>query len=149
MLFKDFIIDGYQIYEALSVRTDAILLIAKLQNYYNQDFMDLLSISNLEYVVEISQEEELELPLVQFAKIIGVNARNLDTFAVDVEKACRIIKKIPAEKLVIGFSGVTSRKEVEMYKKAGATAVLVGTSLMVTEDPYELIRSLKGLPDYD
>lgn len=146
VLFKDFVLDTYQIYEALSVGADAILLLARLDKYYDQDFDEILEIGNLLPIVEVGSEDELELDIVKNAKVIGVNARDLDTFEVDVKKACRIIEKIPKDKLIIGFSGVNSRREVEMYKKAGASAVLVGTSLMNQKNPYELLRELKGLP---
>jgi len=149
MLFKDFIIDEFQIQEALYCKADAILLLAKLDEYYDQDFHDYIQMTNITPIVEVSTEQELDLSINHVAKVIGVNARDLDTFEIDVERAEKIIKKVPKDKIVIGFSGVNSREEVEIYKKAGARAVLVGTSMMQSDCPIDLIRSLNGLPHYD
>ena len=89
--------------------------------------------------------DEKDVESIGRAKVVGVNARNLQDFTVDIENSCKLIKKLSKKYIVIGFSGIKSREEVELYKKAGAKAVLVGTSAMRSKNASEFIRSLKGL----
>ena len=123
---------------------DALLLIAKL---YKKDeiekFIDLCNFLEITPIVEVYDEKDVES--IGRAKVVGVNARNLQDFTVDIENSCKLIKKLSKKYIVIGFSGIKSREEVELYKKAGAKAVLVGTSAMRSKNASEFIRSLKGL----
>lgn len=143
---KDFIIDPYQIYEAKTYGADAILLIAKIlpQNKLIQ-FVELSFKIGLEPVVELQNKEELSDALYTDTRIIAVNARDLNTLEIDIDRACRFLKLIPQEFITLGFSGVFGRNEVEKYIKAGARGVLVGTSLMKSENIGEFIKELKGL----
>lgn len=145
VLQKDFVIDDFQIKESSSLGADALLLIARIvEGQKLQRFVRLCKQLGLESVVEICSEEDLRKAVASGAKIIAVNARDLDTFEVDVNKAVELLKRIPEKFIKLGFSGIHSRSEVEKYKQAGAIAVLVGTELMRTNDINKKIKELKN-----
>lgn len=144
ILQKDFIVDEYQIYEAKKIKADAILLIAALLP--EPDLVSLITLAKklkIEPVVEVNNPGDLKKALNTTAKIIAVNARDLNTFKVDIDKACKLLKQIPKHFIRLGFSGIRSRVEVEKYRQAGAKAVLVGTALMRTKNIDKFIKELK------
>ncbi len=146
ILAKDFIVDPFQICEAKYFGADAVLLIAKIVSTEKLiQFVKLTKKLNIEPVVEVQTEQELGAALKTETRMIAVNARNLETFKVDVDRACRLLVLIPPKYVKLGFSGVYARREVEKYKKVGAAGVLVGTSLMKSQNPGILIKELKGL----
>lgn len=148
ILAKDFVIDPYQIYEAKIAGASAVLLIAKILNKETlKRFVKLAFSIGLEPVVEVGNEQELGVALSSETICLGVNARDLVTFKVSIEKACTIGRKIPDSRLFIGFSGVKTRHDVERYKSAGAKAILVGTALMKGDNNKKLIRDLRGTPN--
>ncbi len=146
VLAKDFIIDEYQVFEALVGGADAILLIARILSRQKLKKLVALATSlGLLPVVEVNEEEELASALGSCARVIAVNARDLTSFKIDLDKALTIGQKIPKECIFLGFSGVNSRQEVKAYQSAGARAVLVGTSLMKSDSPKNLIKELKDV----
>lgn len=145
ILQKDFVIDNFQIEESHRLGADALLLIAKIVDKDKlRRFVKLCKEVEVEPVVEINKVDELVKAIESGSDIIAVNARNLDTFEVNVDKACRLLKKIPGKFIKLGFSGIHTRVEVEKYKKAGVKAVLVGTELMKTKDINKKILELKN-----
>lgn len=143
VLQKDFVIDEYQIYEAKSLQADAILLIARILS--EKDLISLVDLSGnlgIEPVVEINSSNDLKKALNTNTKIVAVNARDLDNFKVDVDRACQLLKQIPDQFIKLGFSGIRQKKDVEKYKKAGAKGVLIGTSLMKSNN---IARFLQGV----
>lgn len=146
VLAKDFIIDEYQLYEALVFGADAILLIARiLSGEKLRKLVTLASSLGLLAIVEVNEESELPSALGSQAKCIAVNARDLTSFKIDLSKALNIGQKIPKGRIFLGFSGVSSRDEVKRYQDAGAKAVLVGSSLMKSSDPAKLIKELRDV----
>ncbi len=144
VLQKDFVIDEYQIYEARIVGSSALLLIAGLFDGKKlKKYVALCKALQVEPVVEINNEEDLEKAMNAKTAIIAVNARDLNTFEIDVKKACKLMKKIPDNFMKLGFSGINSSVEVKKYKESGAKGVLVGTSLMKAKNIYEFIKELK------
>ncbi len=144
VLMKDFVIDEYQVYEAQLVGADAILLLAAVLE--KEDLARLVDVAEeigIEPVVEVYDEEDIEKIEGLEHHIVGVNARDLEKFSVDVDHACVIMEKIPDRFVKIGFSGIMSSKEVKKYKEAGAHAVLVGTSLMKAKRVKDFISSLR------
>src|SRR6266700_1535424 len=96
VLQKDFIIDPVQIYEAKEAGADALLLISRLVTERQlQKFVSLCFSLGIEPVVEINNEEDLKKTITTKTNIIAVNARDLDTFIVDIEKACLLMQEIP------------------------------------------------------
>lgn len=146
VLQKDFIVDVYQIYEARMNRADALLLIVKLLDEEKlHEFIQRCFDLGMEPVVEINDEKDLEKALKTKTRVIAVNARDLDTFTVDVAKACELLKRIPDTFLKLGFSGIQSKEQVAHYKNAGAKGVLVGTSLMKSENIRNFIKELRSI----
>lgn len=143
ILQKDFVIDPYQIYEAKMIGSDAILLIARLvDKAVLKDFVTLSQKIGIEPIVEINDEEDFGKAINTNTSFIAVNARDLETFTIDISKACTLLEKIPEKYIKLGFSGIHTSKEVRRYKKAGAKGVLVGTSLMKTANIDNFIKSL-------
>lgn len=144
VLQKDFVVDAYQIYEALAFGADGLLLIAKIVSEDElKKFVDICLEIGVEPVVEINDEEDLEKALGTKTKVIAVNARDLETFEVDVKRACGLIRKITGNYLKLGFSGVNSSEEVKLYRDAGVRGVLVGTQLMKATDKKEFLEGLR------
>ena len=144
ILQKDFVIDESQVYEAKALGSDALLLIARIVNEKTlQRFVSLARNLGIEPVVEIASEEDLKKAIKTETDIIAVNARDLDTFTINIENACFLMKKIPRQFIRLGFSGITSALEIRQYKKAGAKGVLIGTSLMRAENVNDFMKSLK------
>lgn len=143
---KDFIVQESQIEESHKIGADALLLIARIVNKVElKRFVSLCKEKNLEPVVEIFNLDDLAKAVDCGAEIIAVNARDLDTFEIDVDRACELLKKIPDKFIKLGFSGIHGRAEVQKYKQAGAKAVLVGTELMKTSNIKKKIMELKNV----
>lgn len=144
ILQKDFVVDPYQIYESRVKGADALLLIAKIISPDQlKKFVELCFEVGVEPVVEISDELDLENALNTNAKVISVNARDLNTFKIDIEKACKILKKVPEKYLKLAFSGVNSKEEVDKYLAFGANGVLIGTNLIKSKNRVEFLKGLR------
>lgn len=144
ILQKDFVIDKQQIYEAKNAGADALLLIARIVSKKQlKAFVLLVQKLGIEPVVEVFDEKDLKKAVATATKFIAVNARDLETFVVDVDKACKLMEKIPDRFIKLGFSGISSKTEVKKYTDAGAKGVLVGTSLMKAKNIKEFIGGLR------
>lgn len=137
LLRKDFIIDERQILEAIEWGADAILLIvAILDDARLKQFHALATEAGLAALVEVHDEAELERAMALGANLIGVNNRNLKTFAVNLATTERLAARMfsaPAGKaapLLVAESGIHSRADVERLTRCGAAAILVGESLV-------------------
>lgn len=144
ILQKDFVIDEYQIYEAKMAGADALLLIARIVSKIKlQQFVLLAQQLGIEPIVEVHNDVDLKKTVATKTLFVAVNARDLDTFIVDVEKARELMKKIPDKFIKLGFSGIHSKIEVQNYANAGAKGVLVGTSLMRAKNINEFLGGLR------
>lgn len=144
ILQKDFVIDPLQIFQAKKSGADAILLIARIISPKNlKSFVDFAQKIGIEPVVEINNEDDLINALNTNTQIIAVNSRDLDTFEININKACKLLKKVPNKFIKLGFSGIKSKKEVENYKDAGAAGVLIGTSLMKAKDINKFLENIQ------
>lgn len=144
ILQKDFVVDEYQIFESKSLGADAILLIAKIIDQKNLNkFVKLALDLRIEPVVEINNGEDLEKACSTKTRIIAVNARDLNTLEIDVDNACKLLNKIPKKYIKLGFSGIKGKGEVEEYKNAGASGVLIGTSLMKSDNIRQFIKEIR------
>ena len=146
ILRKDFIIDSYQIYEARSAGADAILLIAALLTKEEiQHYLELARELDMDCLVEVHSEAELKKVLQTNADIIGINNRDLATFKTDLKTTVRLRPMIPTEKIVVSESGIKSRMDVEKLMKEGVDAILVGETLMKSNDISAKLRELLGI----
>ncbi len=135
ILRKDFIFDDYQIYESRLNRADAVLLIAAiLERSQAEDYSYLAYELGLSVLFEVHDDNELQTALAIKAKIIGINNRNLKTMEIDLSNTLRLKKYIPADRIVVAESGIRSRDDVMTLNEAGIDAMLIGTSLMQSED---------------
>lgn len=146
LLRKDFVVDPYQILEARAHGGDLILLIvAALDDQQLRDFHDLTTELGMQALVETHTAEELERALAIDPTIVGVNARDLKTLEVDLDRAARLLGHIPAGVLAIGESAVASVEDVEAYARAGADAVLVGEALVTSGDTLTTVQSFRDV----
>ena len=146
VLRKDFIIDPYQIYEARSAGADAILLIAALLSQEEiQRFLELAGELNMDCLVEVHSEMELKNVLLTTANIIGINNRDLATFKTDLETTFRLRPMIPAGKIIVSESGIKSRTEVVRLFTQGINAVLVGETLIKSDNIPKKLQELLGM----
>lgn len=142
ILQKDFIIDEKQIYEAAFLGVDALLLIARiLKSRELKEYVSLCKKLGIEPIVEVAREEDIQSAITSGTDIIAINARDLDTFTVNIRKACELLKMIPDSFIKLGFSGVKTQEDMDMYNKAGVQGVLIGISLMKTENVSDFLRS--------
>lgn len=145
ILQKDFVVDDFQIKESCLLGADALLLIAGVIDLHTlRRFVKLCRRKKLEPIVEICNPEDLVKAIACKTEVIAVNARNLDTLEVNIDKACQLLKQVPDKFIKLGFSGIHSRLDVQKYKQAGAKAILVGTALMKTDNISKLIKELKN-----
>ncbi|MGQ3684965.1 MAG: indole-3-glycerol phosphate synthase TrpC [Candidatus Loosdrechtia sp.] len=145
VLRKDFIIDPYQIYEAYAAGADALLLIAALLSGKEiQKFLGLAEELGMDCLIEVHTEEELQKVLQTSAHIIGINNRNLRTFKTDLETTIRLRPFIPDGKITVSESGITSRADIIHLLQNGVNAVLVGETLMRSDDISAKLHELLG-----
>jgi indole-3-glycerol phosphate synthase len=143
LLRKDFIIDPYQIYEARAHGADALLLIAAiLAPDRLKELLDLSHELGMECLVEVHDEAEIEAVLHCGAKIIGINNRNLKTFAVDIQTTGRLRPSIPPDRLVVSESGISSHEDIKMLRQWNINAVLIGETLVSSPDIGMKIKDL-------
>ncbi len=145
ILRKDFIIDLYQIYEARAAGADAILLIAALLSRDEmQHFLEVAKNLGMECLVEVHSESELIKVLKTSADIIGINNRDLATFKTDLETTFKLRPAIPDGKIVVSESGIKTRADILKLMEHGVHAVLVGETLMKSDDIAIKLHELLG-----
>lgn len=145
ILRKDFIIDGYQIYESKLLGADAILLIASiLRPEEIKHFIKIADGLGLSCLVETHTEEEIISSLKAGARIIGVNNRDLKTFNVDINHTVRLRPFVPKDKLFVSESGISSSDHINKLKRIGANGVLIGEALMKKSDKKRALREFRG-----
>ncbi len=145
LLRKDFIIEEYQIFEARAAGADAVLLIAAcLDKRQLEDFIGIAAQTGLDALVESHTYKELDRSLLAGANIVGINNRNLSTFAVSLQTTLDLLKDIPEGRTVVSESGIRVREDVLMLEKAGVDAILVGESLMREKDIGKKVKELLG-----
>ena len=146
ILRKDFIVDPYQLYESAAAGADAILLIvAALESRELVTLYNEARTLDLDVLVEVHGEDELDCALEQLdADVIGINNRNLSDFSVDVERTFELLADIPAGKTVVSESGFHSREQLDALERVGVDGVLIGESLMRSDDPGAALRALTG-----
>lgn len=145
VLRKDFLLEPLQLLEARAAGADAVLLIARiLEGGRLRALLDVCGDLSLEALVEVHGAEELDRALAAGAEVVGVNARDLDTFEVDLARSEELVARVPADRVAVAESGVEGAGDVRRLGGAGADAVLVGTWLM--ERGPEAVGELCGLP---
>jgi indole-3-glycerol phosphate synthase len=146
ILRKDFVVDPYQLYEAVVAGADAVLLIvAALAQEELASLHDRALGLGLDVLVEVHDRDELARAERVGALLIGVNNRDLRDFSVDVGRTERLLADMPAGATVVSESGISKPEQLEQLERAGVAAVLVGESLMRAPEPEQaLIALLEG-----
>lgn len=147
LLRKDFILDELQVAEARAAGASAVLLIVRALTPARLDALTRAARDwGLATLVEVHDTRELDIALASEAPVIGVNSRNLDTFALDVEAAWSLLARIPADRIAIAESGMASEADVGRASEAGADGVLIGTALSGAPDPSAFARAVSSVP---
>lgn len=142
VLFKEFVLDPLQVELARAVGAHMVLLLVRaLDPVSMHELVSLVLKLGMAPVVEAADEDELEVALASAATIVGVNARDLRTFQVNPEQAQRALLRIPADKIAVHMSGITSAHDLARVSSTSrADAVLVGEALMRAESPGDLLK---------
>lgn len=144
LLRKDFIVDKYQLVEALAFGADYVLLIAAaLSRKELKELYDYALHLGLDVLVEVHDKSDLIKATFAGADIIGINHRNLETFEMDMSLSAKLIPLIPNGKIIVAESGITTHEIVVELSKIGADAFLVGEHFMRQADVTEAVRALK------
>lgn len=145
VLRKDFMVDEYQFLEARAHGADIVLLIvAALSKSQLRDFYDLATELGMASLIEVHTAQELESAMDIEPRIIGVNSRNLKTLDVDSAAFADLIPRIPSDVIRVAESGIATRSDVEFAQNAGATAILVGETLVKSGNPISAMQELLG-----
>jgi indole-3-glycerol phosphate synthase len=145
VLRKDFIIDPYQVYESRVMGADCILLIAACLDDVQMKALEALALSlDMAVLVEVHDEAELERALKLRTPLIGINNRNLNTFEVSLDTTLALMGQVPADRLLVTESGITSPEDVKRMRDAKINAFLVGEAFMRADDPGVALAQLFG-----
>lgn len=143
LLRKDFVLDPYQIIEAKSYGADAVLLIAAmLEPSLMADLRAQASALGLDAIVEVHTERELEAALEANAAVIGVNNRDLRSFAVDIATTQRLVPLIPPGMPVVCESGIETAAQIRQVEQWGVRVFLIGEALMRSPEPGKKLATL-------
>lgn len=145
ILRKDFIFDPFQICEAAAAGADAILLIAAMLD--DSQIQDLAALAEEEFgldaLIEVHTPEELERISQMEPKLIGVNNRDLKTFAVSLAVSRELIKHMPAGVIAVSESGLRTASDLRELSSIGYSGFLIGETIMRTGDPTDELRRLR------
>ncbi|HVF36273.1 MAG TPA: indole-3-glycerol phosphate synthase TrpC [Candidatus Saccharimonadia bacterium] len=143
VLRKDFTIDAYQVYEARAIGADCILLIvAALTDPELGRLAALARELGLDVLVEVHDGSELDRALALDTPLVGINNRDLRTFAVSLETTRSLRARVPSDRVVVAESGIRTPEDVESLRAAGVGAFLVGEAFMRASDPGAALREL-------
>jgi indole-3-glycerol phosphate synthase len=146
LLRKDFIVTPYQLVEARAAGADlALLIVAALDDDQLRRLHDEASELGLTVLVEVHDESETERAVDLGTELIGVNARNLKTLAVDGDTFGRLAPLVPDDRVTVAESGIFGPDDVRRFVSQGARAVLVGEALVKDGDPQQAVRAMTGV----
>jgi indole-3-glycerol phosphate synthase len=145
LLRKDFIVDPYQLAEAVSAGAAAVLLIvAALQPTELRALHGDARDRGLDVLVEVHDRAELDAALALEAEIIGINNRDLRDFSVDIERTFALLDSIPPQTVVVAESGIATVEHLERLRDHGVHAALIGERLMRADDPELALSALSA-----
>jgi indole-3-glycerol phosphate synthase len=146
LLRKDFMVEPYQVLEARAAGADLVLLIvAALDDDALRRLHDQARELGMAVLVEVHDEPEAERAVALGAELVGVNARDLRTLAIDQDVFGRLAPLIPDDRVKVAESGIFGAVDVERHVAEGADAVLVGEALVKDGDPEGAVRAMTGL----
>lgn len=143
ILRKDFIIDAYQVYEARAIGADCILLIvAALGDAQLHDLAGLANHLDMDVLIEVHDASELERALLLNMPLIGINNRNLRTFATDLNTTLELLQWINEKYIVVSESGIHTHDDIALLRDAGVHTFLIGESFMTAPNPGTALTNL-------
>jgi len=145
VLRKDFVVDEYMIWEAKALGASAVLLIVSILDIVQlKKYLDLAHELGLSAIVETHDGDEIMRALTVGAEIIGVNNRNLNDFTVDIENSINLRRCVSGDVIFISESGIKTKEDVTRLKENDVDAVLIGETLMKSDDKKAMISELKN-----
>lgn len=145
ILRKDFVVDEYMIWQAKALGASAILLIVSiLDTVQLKKYLDLAHDLGLSAIVETHDASEISTAMIVGAEIIGVNNRNLNDFTVDIENSINLRRCVSGDVVFISESGIKTKEDVTRLKENNVDAVLIGETLMKSDDKKSMISELKN-----
>jgi indole-3-glycerol phosphate synthase len=143
LLAKEFVLDARQVAEARDRGADAVLLIARIVDEVTlTGLVRVARDEGIEPLVEVTEEGELKAALSAGAQLVGVNARDLDTLAMDAARTARVLDAIPREVVAVHLSGLKEAADIARVARSRADAALVGEALMREDDPRPRLRAM-------
>ena len=143
ILMKDFVLDSYQLLDAAVRGADGVLLLASLlSDVQLQRLISEARLLGLDALVEVHDEVELDVALEAGAEVLGINNRDLKTFEISLDVTERLAPRVPAETLLVSESGISSREDARRVRRAGASAILVGSAIVSAPDPAAKVQEL-------
>jgi indole-3-glycerol phosphate synthase len=147
VLRKDFIVTRRQLFETAVLGVDAVLLIARILD--EETLTDLLQTAaelELEVLLEVFADEDPATAVASGASILGVNARDLATFELRLDRVESMAAELPADRIRVAESGIHGPNDLGRLRRAGYDAFLVGEHLVRSENPEAAVRNLLGRP---
>jgi indole-3-glycerol phosphate synthase len=146
LIAKDFVVDPWQLHALRLAGADAVLLIARLLGPgHLSELYGAARGLGLDVLVECHDEADLAAALAAGADLVGFNNRDLDTFEVSLDVSRRLLPRVPRGCAAVVESGLRGRAEIEALQALGASAFLVGSSLLQSDDPGAVLRILRGV----
>jgi len=143
VLRKDFIVDPYQVIEARAMGADCVLLIVAALDPATLRALELLALSlGMAVLVEVHDADELGVALELRTPLVGINNRDLRSFATRLETTIGLLPRIPAHKLVVTESGILAPADVALMRRHGVQAFLVGEAFMRAPQPGAALKAL-------
>ena len=145
ILRKDFVIDEYMIWQAKLLGASAVLLIVSILSIVElKSYLDLAHKLGLSAIVEVHDADEIRTAMIVGAEIIGVNNRNLKDFTVDIENSIGLRRCVSGDVIFISESGIKTPEDIRRLKENDVDAVLIGETLMKSDDKTAMISELKN-----
>ncbi|WP_340538732.1 indole-3-glycerol phosphate synthase TrpC [Nocardioides sp. GXZ039] len=146
LLRKDFIVESYQLVEARAAGADlALLIVAALDDDALRRLHDEARELGLTVLVEVHDEAETQRAIDLGAELVGINARNLKTLAVDNDVFGRLAPQVPDDRVLVAESGIGDPTDVKRFVGEGARAVLVGEALVRDGEPRAAVAAMTGV----
>jgi len=143
VLRKDFMIDAYQVVEARAMGADCILLIAAALDLPVMQELEATALGlGMAVLVEVHDGAELERALQLRTPLVGINNRDLRTFETRLDTTLQLLARVPAERIVVSESGITTPDDVQKLSRQGVHAFLVGEAFMRAADPGHALAKL-------
>ncbi|MDA3873500.1 MAG: indole-3-glycerol phosphate synthase TrpC, partial [Kiritimatiellae bacterium] len=145
MLYKEFVVEAWQVWHARALGASAVLLIAAaLEDDELQRLMRVAAEARLDVLLEVHDADELDRALGLDARLIGINNRNLKTFETRLEHTLDLMPKVPESVTLISESGIRGPEDVARLRAGGVSGVLVGEHLLRQSNLESAVRELMG-----